>query len=371
MALPRTLTLIASACALALPATAGAAFPGTNGPIAFDRGGSILTAAGTTLANSGYDFAPKVSPDGSKVVYYVNRDIWVMDADGSDQKQLTTNGLFNRDPDWSPDGKTIVYSGGASAQSRPDIFTIPATGGTPKQITATDDHEESEPAFSPDGTKIAYSRSGCDIPFGGGSCVYVMGADGSGQTNLTPENQVPGCETQPGYYFNGASKSPTWSPDGTKIAFSGPLNCKVSSIGSDIWVMAADGSGKTNLTNDDGTNDVEPAFSPDGTQIAFSRNLHSGPTNVFVLTSGGVTQLTNGGDDRNPDWGVAPKQCVVPKLGKATLAEARADLVLMGCRVGDVTKKKTKAAKGTVVMQSLKAGKRVKVGTKVDLVLDK
>jgi Tol biopolymer transport system component len=366
----RRLLPIASLCALAVPATAGAAFPGANGAIVFDRGGSILTSAGVTLSATGYDFAPKYSPDGSQVAYAVNRDIWVMDADGSHKRQLTKDGAYNRDPDWSPDSKRIAYVG-SGAGDRADIFSIPVTGGSATPITTTDDHDETDPAYSPDGKRVAYTRTGCEIPRGGGTCVYVTGATGGAASNLTPEDSIDGCENQPGYYFNGATRSPSWSPDGKRIAFNGPLLCKVSSLGTDIWVMNADGSGKTNLTHDDGTNDVEPAFSPDGTQIAFARNSHSGPTNVHVINGSAITQLTNGGDDRNPDWGVAPKHCVVPKLKKATLAEAKARLPLMGCKPGKVTRKKTKAPKGTVVAQAIKAGTIVKLGTKVALTIDK
>jgi TolB protein len=352
--------------ALAVPSTASAAYPGANGPITFDRGGSILTlSSGSpfTLSASGYDFAPKYSPDGSRVAYTVNRDIWVMDADGTDRTQVTTGGTANRDPDWSPDGKRISYAG-MGTNGRADIFVVPAKGGTATPVTTTGDHDERDPAFSPDGSRIAFTRTGCETPFGGGTCVYVASATGGGATNLTPEDRVEGCDNQPGYYFNGASKSPTWSPDGKRIAFVGPLLCRVSTIGSDIWVMNADGSGKANLTHDDGTNDVEPAFSPDGTKIAFARNLHSGPTNVHVLSGSTVTQVTTGGDDRNPDWGVAPKHCVVPKLRRSTLAKARTNLKLMGCRAGKVT-----GTKGRVTAQSVKAGKVLKAGAKVNLTI--
>lgn len=366
----RRLLPIASLCALAVPATAGAAFPGVNGAIAFDRGGSILTSAGVTLSASGYDFAPKYSPDGSQVAFAVNRDLWVANADGSGRHQVTTDGNFNRDPDWSPDGKRIAYSG-TGAGDRSDIFVIPVSGGARRAVTSTGDHYESDPAFSPDGTKIAYTRTGCETPYGGGNCVYVSPASGGGATNLTSEDEIQGCPNSPGYYFNGASKSPTWSPDGKRIAFAGPVMCKVSTLGTDIWVMNADGSGKIDLTKDDGTNDLEPAFSPDGAKIAFARNTHSGPTSVHVLDGSAVTQLTTGGNDRNPDWGVAPRRCVVPKLKKATLAEAKARLPLMGCKLGKVTRKKTKAAKGTVVSQSVKAGTVAKAGTQVGLTIDR
>ena len=364
-----------AACALAAPPVAHAAYPGTNGKLVFDDGAGLRSVASTggavaELTDVSYDFDPSVSPDGSKVAFVVNRDVYVMDADGSDRKALTTNGLFNSSPTWSPDGKRIVYSGGGPAGGA-ELFSIPSAGGPATQLTNTPDNDEFNPRYSPDGTRIAYTRVGCDKPHGGGSCVYVMGADGSGQTNLTPEDSIPGCEHQPGYYFDGATKEPSWSPDGRRILFTGPLICTISSLGTDIWVMNADGSGKADLTHDDATNDREAVFSPDGTQIAFTRDDDAGHRNLYLLTGSGAALIAAGNNVRDPDWGAAPKQCVVPQLKKSTLAEAKADLALMGCRVGTITRKKTKAAKNTVLAQAAKPNQRLRLNAKINLTIDR
>jgi TolB protein len=305
----RALPVLATVCALAVPAAASAAFPGVNGSIAFDRGGSIMLlpagGAAAALTPPGIDFAPAVSPSGKQVAYVYNRNVWVVNTDGTGKKQVTTDGYDNSDPAWSPDGTKVVYSG--MKDGNPELYVKAVAGGTVTRLTKTPTFEERDPAFSPDGKKIAYDRGGCATDATPGPCVYVMNANGTSPVNLTPENTVPGCATSPGYYFNGNSKEPTWSPDGKKIAFVGPVVCTVTSIGSDVWVMdAADGRNKKDLTRDVATNDRQPAFSPDGTLIAFMSDRSKTGLNIFTMKAAdgtSVKRVTTGNNDRRPDWG--------------------------------------------------------------------
>jgi Tol biopolymer transport system component len=354
---------IALLCALAVPASADAAFPGANGPLLFDRSGSLFSAPGTALSKPGYDFDAASSADGTRITFAVNRDIFVMNADGSGRRQLTEDGMYNSGPSFSPDGRTIVFSGGADGGA--ELYTVPAAGGAaPKRLTVTPDKDEHNPAFSPDGTRIAFDR-GCEN--GNGTCVYVMPAGGGAAVNLTAEHEVPGCPGNPGYHFDGTSREPSWSPDGNRIAFAGPLTCTVSSIGTDIWVMNADGSGKVDLTRDDGTVDRQPAFSPDGTQVAFMRGGQDGRQHIWTIASapgGTATQVSDSTLlDARPDWAPAPSVCVVPKLKGATKVKARTRLARMGCKLGTVS------GKGKVAKQAKRPGKRLPAGTKVALKL--
>ena len=94
-----------------------------------------------------------------------------------------------------------------------------------------------------------------------------------------------------------------WSPDGTKIVFSGTLTGQSQTSNEDIYLMNADGSGRTRLTNDSGQ-DGGPSWSPDGTKIAFSSS-RDGDVEIYVMNADGtgLTRLTNSdGPDSSPSW---------------------------------------------------------------------
>ena len=145
---------------------------------------------------------PALSPDGRQIAFVSNHDIYVMAADGSGVRRLTTGPYGDEFPQWSPDGTTIVYdnlgtsSPGESGYSETSvIMTVPATGGAPTKISTG--IQDSEPSFSPDGSQIVF-RSHADI--------WVMNADGTGAHRIARNSE-------------GTADAPRWSPDGTKIAY--------------------------------------------------------------------------------------------------------------------------------------------------------
>jgi dipeptidyl aminopeptidase/acylaminoacyl peptidase len=308
--LAAVITALLAALAL-VPERAGAAFPGSNGRIAFYSQGDVWstgpdgTAPTRLTTNINTEGDPAVSPDGSRIAYEFLRGIWVMNADGSAKKMLTSGTLTDENPAWSADGQKVAFSRNG------DIWTMAADGTGQKNLTNNPENSERDPAYAPNG-RIAYTRIGCDVPRGGGSCVYAMNADGSAQTNLTPRSPIPGCG--PNYDNYSTSKEPVFSPDGSRIAFSGSLICP-NTIGSDIWVMNADGSAKTNLINDNGTSDIQPAFSPDGQKIAFVSN-RDGDADIYAMNaangSGIMPITTNTTQDTDPDW--APLDVTAPRV---------------------------------------------------------
>src|SRR6266545_2408903 len=171
-------------------------------------------------------------------------EIYVMNADGSGQANLTRNRAADDAPAWSRDGAKIALS--SERDGNWEIYVMQADGTGPTRLTVNRSADDAFPDWSPDGTKIAFHTDR-----DGNYEIYVMNADGSGQANLTHEARTDAL-------------GPAWSPDGTKIAFASNF---------EIYVMNADGSGQTNLTRTPRSDDYEPAWSPDGTKIAFAGNL--------------------------------------------------------------------------------------------------
>jgi Tol biopolymer transport system component len=201
--------------------------------------------------------------------------ILVVNPDGSGQT-LLTNGLGPygpEEPAWSPDGTKIAYSDPAARNSEGDpdyqIFTMNADGSGQTNISQTgnpyySDYDYRRPAWSPDGTKIVYA-------FGG---LWTMNADGTSQKEL--------------FYAPVQSIAPAWSPDGRKIAFAlSPDRTNYKPY--QIYTIKADGSGQTNISNSAG-DDTLPDWSPDGTKIAFQRSVNGGQPQIYTMNADGSEQ---------------------------------------------------------------------------------
>jgi Tol biopolymer transport system component len=167
------------------------------------------------------------------------------DAKNVKMKQVTTVGE-NFDPEWSPDGSTIVY---ASTERGPNscIWLVDADGGNRRMINQPESYYEySKPTWSPDGSRIAFISSG----FGGGY-ICVMNSDGGNVTKITP-------------FISETNFNLTWNPDGSKITY----DSRSQTTGQYcIWVMDSDGTNRIKLTTiDDAYNSI---WSPDGSKIAY------------------------------------------------------------------------------------------------------
>ena len=280
-----------------------------NGKIAFVHYGPgdrnvldifVVNADGSGLTNvtrnAGWNVLadPAWSPDGTKIAFEMDQEIFVMNADGSRRVNLTQDPRPNHAPSWSPDGTKIAYE--TYTDSSAEIFVMNADGTDQRNLTKSAIYDFA-PAWSPDGDRIAFYSPDSHR----NSEIRVMNADGSDQTNLT----------------NGAGYdvSPVWSPDGARIAFNSLAADGTYEMDRtyEILVMAADGSGRTNLTETAGTEE-EPTWSPDGKFIAFA----FGGYRLHVMSSDGSGDWTYLGEGWEPDWESVP----VPDPS-VTVAKAR------------------------------------------------
>ena len=281
---------VAVAGALALAAlsgaitTARATYPGkTNGRLAF-----AITVDGNTDVHSvlpngralhrltndpGFDACPAYSADGERIAWCGPGGIWLMNQDGTDQRQLNAFGAF---PDFSPDGSKIVFGGAPTGSTNVDVWAIDVEGGDLTRITDAPGFDRF-PAWSPDGTKIVFQSSRTGI-----AQVWMMNPDGSDQTQLT---------------FDPVSKDqlPDWSPDGRRIAFVEQTH----PVGGDIWVMNADGGDPHPITS--AADKLGAAWSPDGSAIA-TLDWPSRTVEIIMLDTTEARVVYPGGVQFVPGW---------------------------------------------------------------------
>ena len=204
-----------------------------------------------------------------------NKEIFIMDWDGRSQVQLTRNGSINLNPDFSPDGRELLFT--SYKRGNPDLYKralsnqveVPLSSRKGLNITG---------AWSPDGEKIALVMSK-----DGNSEIYTVAKDGSSPNRLTVNQAI--------------DVTPAWSPDGRRIAFVSDRLGKPQ-----IFIMDANGGNVRRLTLA-GSYNVSPRWSPKGDRIVYARMI-GGAFQIFTINvdGSGDTQLTTTGNNENPVW---------------------------------------------------------------------
>ena len=178
---------------------------------------------------------PTWSPDARQIAYVhgpsVNSAVpsrfgglFVMDADDTDVRRLT-RGRADTDPDWSPDGREIAFTRGENLASpteeNMDIYVLDVQTGTTRRLTQTPRAFETAPAWSPDGSRIAFARWTSQTEFVGNAEIYVMNRDGTGSRLVLAH-----------MHFANGPYSLAWNPDGSMIALetSSMIGCTAISL---------------------------------------------------------------------------------------------------------------------------------------------
>jgi Tol biopolymer transport system component len=291
-----------AALVVAVVKPAEATFPGRNGKIAFagirhsevsttNNWEIYTTRPGTfklvNITNSpSNDTNPDWSPNGRKIAYSGDADgsvdIYVMRANGAGKKRLTDSSGTDSFPVWSPDGTKIAFHSNRAGCC--DIFIMDADGGNVRRLT-NNSNINTRPSWSPDGTKIAFQSNpplNEDV-----RDIHTINVDGSDEKNLTNSTAYEG--------------GPDWSPDGQRIVFEGTFQTS-NALYNAIKVMNADGTDAKYLRNGYG-----PSWSPNGERIAFEPDA---PNEIAAMNpdGSGLTFLTETPDLSvlGPDWQPRP-----------------------------------------------------------------
>jgi Tol biopolymer transport system component len=283
---------------------------------------------------------PSWSPDGGRIAFVYDNDIYVKAADGGGRTNLTNSPDNDDGPTWSPSGDVIAFVSWTDAGS--DIHVI-HPNGTGKTNLTNLPAVYADLAWSPDGTKIAFASDrglllvpglgqgpgtqspdrGPLPPLGPRPELHVMNADGTALTRLTFDEAFDG--------------RPTWSPDGTRLAFQSDRDGD-----HEIYVINVDGTGLTQLTENDRV-DALPAWSPDGMQLAFSSNRADAEFapfldldyDIYIMNTDGAEQTNLSNipviNFTRPSW--SPDGRYLAFDGRDTIAPAN----LAGGRLGNNT----------------------------------
>ena len=229
--------------------------------------GSSVSPLPTPTGTPTQVLQPTPMADAGRVAFHSERtgnfEIWTMQGDGLDLRQLTSETTRNVEPAWSPDGERIAF---ASARDDPDnlqLYQMNTDGSDQRSIFSdTQPYDNGSPRWSPDGQRIVY-QSNREVQFD----IYTVKADGTDERRLTdhPRND----------------SMPDWSPDGSKVVFVSDRE------GPDtLYIMDADGSNQRSLLPHSDWRNYRPRWSPDGKEILFISE-RSGIPLVFVVQSDG------------------------------------------------------------------------------------
>ena len=254
----------------------------------------IINPDGTGLLNITDDeynnFLPSWSPDGRKIVYTSRPedDIYIIDINGKNKRNLTNSSNYASFPDWSPDGEKIIYMSETNTNKQEyNIFVINTDGSNLIQLT-DNSCVNTYPKWSPDGNKIAFISNR-----NGSFDLFTMDVNGRNVKYLATLTNIQTLDII-------EALSLSWSPDGSKIAFTAE-----SQGNFDIFTINVDGTGMTNITETISNNEALPDWSADSSVIAFISIDDNNILQLYIMNKdgSGKKQITDYQfNNSNPEW---------------------------------------------------------------------
>jgi TolB protein len=223
----------------------------------------------------------------------------VVKPDGSGRRRLTTDQIGYTAPDISPDGRHIVFSGPFHISLFViDVDAIGLTEGF-REVFFDFDQLPDSPVWSPDGSRLAFTGNRPG-PFGSARRILVINVDGTDLHQVSPDDADASLTT--------SDDSPTWSPDGTRLIFT---------RNGVLHVINADGTGLTALPNDDGAS--SPDWSPDGTRVVYVNSI--GAVRIRHADGSNPVTVTGAGQNSHPRWAPDNQRIVFARVvaGKSQL----------------------------------------------------
>jgi TolB protein len=229
--------------------------------------------------------SPHISPDNSRVAFSgVTKEGWQILMYSLDLNRLVNFAHFpgdNYSPAWSSDGQNLAFS--SSRTGNTEIYTVTSTGGNLRRLTENKGPDVS-PTWNPKtNAQIAWVSGRTGLPQ-----IYTMASDGTNAVRVTDQ---------------GYAVSPSWSPNGQFLTFAWVRHYGAGQPGaSDIYVMDVASKQFAQLTHDGGRNDF-PSWSPDGRHIVF-QSTRTGKVQIWTMLADGSEQrqLTTSGENSQPDW---------------------------------------------------------------------
>ena len=226
------------------------------------------------------NLSPVWSPRGDELAFVSWRGrqpgVYAMSAEGKLGHLRTVGGELSSAPDWAPDGNRLVYT--SDIDGNMEIYLLDRTSAGNARLTRNPGIDTS-PAFSPNGREIAFTSDRTGSPQ-----IYIMGVDGLNVRRVS--------------WGGGYNESAAWSPNGDQLAYASRVNGRF-----EIVVLELATETTRRLTWGEGNNE-DPGWSPDGRHIVFASDRAAGRYDIYTMRFDGshVRRLTRGRDSFTPDW---------------------------------------------------------------------